>query len=247
MKSGQEVDHDDAAPHCYARSMPSLRGRPAEFVRAACHSAHALHAAELDACASVTTAAVHSWCPLSGTGSSVQVEAASMNDECARSTVETCKEGQATHEPEETIVAILTWSESDTDDECTTSSLQVSDAGSNTVHCLLVYDSSSPGALLKQHLTHPNFRVTPCFPGAQPAVLWARSTRYAPSSAMQWRHSFHGEEWLTEKDWLTRLVQLTAGRASWFQESFTVCDRSAETGSMRNQVRPLTVTQVAAC
>ena len=222
---GGPTIHGDPVLQCFARSVPSLSGRPMEFVVAACRSAYILHAAELDARASAVSAPTRRTLRLLQ-DSNASVESAF--SECADSTL-----GRRHDEPPEATT--LTWSDSDADDECTESS----NPGRDAACYVLVYDIGNTGALLKRHLTDPRFRVTESPPGGRPAILWARSTRYAPSHAVQWRHSFHGEEWVTEKDWLARLVQLAAGRVSWSPESFTICDRSTETGSMRNQVSPV--------
>ena len=226
--AGEPEISDKAVLRCFARSVPSLSGRPAEFIAAACRSAYAQHQAELDSRSNATSAAVHhSWCVV--------------QDRCTNVEVATNARRWSAHRPDELQeTTTLTWTDSDTDDD------DDDDDGidraerlrcSNGPDCLVVYDTGNAGALLQRHLTHPSFRVTESFPGSLPAVLWARNTRYTTSTATQWRHSFRGEEWLTEKDWLARLVQLAAGRASWSQESFTICDQSAETGSMRSQVR----------
>eukprot|EP01043_Picozoa_sp_COSAG02_P042563 COSAG02_NODE_3627_length_6451_cov_5.110202_1_plen_277_part_00 len=224
---------DSVVLRCFARSVPSLSGRPVEFIAAACRSAYAQHEAELDSRSFATSAtARHSWFVV--------------QDRCTDVEVAADTRRWSAHRPDELPETMtLTWTDSDADDDADDADADdVTDRAarsscSNGPDCLIVYDTGSTGALLQRHLTHPSFRVAESFPGSLPAVLWARTTRYTASNATQWRHSFRGEEWLTEKDWLARLVQLTAGRASWSQESFTICDQSAETGSMRSQVRPV--------
>lgn len=227
--AGHTIHDDLPVLQCFANSVPSLSGRPTEFVVDACRSAYALHAAELDARASVASASTRrAWCLLQDNYDGVE----SASTECADSAL-----GSRHDEPPEATT--LTWSDSDADDDERTGDAQSSSAGRGAACCMLVYDTGNAGALLKRYLSHPRFRVTESCPGGQrPAILWAMSTRYTSSHAVQWRHSFHGEEWLTEKDWLARLVQLAAGRVSWSPESFTICHPSTETGSMRNQVRP---------
>lgn len=208
-------------------AVPSFRGRTLDFALSACRSAHALHEEALDAAA---TAAQRDQVP-NNVSTAVTMDAAG---ECSCLALSDDDES----EEEDSVQLKLSWTDSDDDGD--TPSSQSAGAlidGQQQRVSRAVYEPGESGVLLARRLTHPDFRVTGCFPAASGSVLWARLTRYQ-TSATHWTHSFRGEEWLTEKDWLARMVQLT-GRVSWLPESYAVCEPAAESGSMVSQVRTL--------
>ena len=90
------------------------------------------------------------------------------------------------------------------------------------------------------HLTTSRFHAVAVLPRSTSTagtVVWCNRNRViADRLPSAWFPSdFRGEQWLTHKDLLARLIQLTVGHVSWYPQSFVICSAPAETGSLRSQ------------
>lgn len=119
--------------------------------------------------------------------------------------------------------------------DCTCSSC------TGTTATMMVYeDAPAVSGPIAQHLTRKHFHAVAALP-RQPStnctIVWCKRSRVMVDPLPPtWRLSeFRGEEWLTHKDLLARLIQMTAGCVPWYSQAFVICSAPAETGSLRSQ------------